>query len=87
MLETKEFQVEHTGIQIASELQDILQCWDLPEDKIVAATTDNGTNIVCALEQLGGIILDALRALSSWQSLKLLICLMYPRHWCDVETW
>ena len=53
MLETKEFQVEHTGIQIASELRDILQCWDLPEDKIVTATTDNGTNIVCALEQLG----------------------------------
>ena len=53
MLETKEFQVEHTGIQIASELRDILQSWDLPEDNVIAATTDNGTNIVCALEQLG----------------------------------
>ena len=53
MLETKEFQVEHTGMQIASELRDILQSWDLPEDKLIAATTDNGSNIVCGLEHLG----------------------------------
>jgi len=53
MLETKEFQIEHTGVQIASELRDILQNWDLSEDNLIAATTNNGSNIVCALEQLG----------------------------------
>jgi len=29
MLETKEFQVEHIGIQIAFELRNIIQSWDL----------------------------------------------------------
>ena len=53
MLETKEFQSEHTGIQIASELRDILESWDLSEDDLIAATTDNGSNIVSALEHLG----------------------------------
>jgi len=53
MLEAKEFQVEHTGVQIASELRDILENWHLPEDNLIAEATDNGSNIVCALEQLG----------------------------------
>ena len=53
MLEIKEFQEEHTGMEIASELRDILQSWDLPEDKLIAATTDNGSNIVYGLEHLG----------------------------------
>ena len=52
MLGTKEFQEEHTGLQIASELKDILQTWELSEDNLIAATTDNGSNIVCALEHL-----------------------------------
>ena len=47
MLPHEEFQVEHTGMEISSELRDILQSWDLPKDKLVAATTDNGSNIVC----------------------------------------
>ena len=53
MLETKEFQSEHTGVQIASELRDILQSWDLSEEDLIATTTDNSSNIVCALEHLG----------------------------------
>ena len=45
MLETEEFQVEHIGTQIASELKVILHSWNLSEDNLMTATTDNGTNI------------------------------------------
>jgi len=50
MLDTREFQEKHTGIQIATELRDILESWDLSEEYLVAATTDNGSNIVSALD-------------------------------------
>ena len=50
LLETLEFQEAHTGTNIAEELQEILRNWRLPQDKILAITTDNGTNIVAALE-------------------------------------
>ena len=50
LLETLEFPQSHTGTNIAKELQEILENWRLPEDKISAITTDNGTNIVAALE-------------------------------------
>ena len=50
LLETLEFQEAHTGADIAEELQVILKDWRLPQDKISAITTDNGTNIVAALE-------------------------------------
>ena len=50
LLETLEFQEAHTGTNIAEELQEILRNWSLPQDKISAITTDNGTNIVAALE-------------------------------------
>jgi len=55
MLDTKEFQEEHTGIQIAAELRDILENWDLSEECLLAAITDNGSNIVSALDQLDWI--------------------------------
>ena len=38
------------GTNIAKELQEILENWRLQEDKMSAITTDNGTNIVAALE-------------------------------------
>ena len=50
LLETLEFPEAHTGSSIAEELQEILKNWKLPQDKISAITTDNGTNIVAALE-------------------------------------
>ena len=55
MLDTKEFQEEHTGMQIAAELRDILESWGLSEECLVPATTDNGSNIVNALDQLDWI--------------------------------
>ena len=50
LLEMLEFQEAHTGTNIAEELQEILRNWSLPQDKISAITTDNGTNILAALE-------------------------------------
>ena len=50
LLETQVFPEAHTGSNIAEELQEILKNWKLPQDKISAITTDNGTNIVAALE-------------------------------------
>ena len=55
MLDTKEFQEEHTGIQIAAELKEILESWGLSEECLIAATFDNGSNIVNALDQLNWI--------------------------------
>ena len=46
MLDTKEFQEEHTGKQIAAG------SWGLSVECVVAATTDNGSNIVNAVDQL-----------------------------------
>ena len=54
MLDTK-FQEERTGTQIAAELRDILESWDLSEECLIAATTDNGSNIANALDQLDWI--------------------------------
>ena len=50
LLETLEFPESHTGTNIAEELQEILKNWRLSQNKISAITTDNGTNIVAALE-------------------------------------
>jgi len=52
MLDTKEFQEEHTGKQIATELREMLESWSLSEECLVAATIDNGSNTVNALDQL-----------------------------------
>ena len=53
LLETKEFPDTHTANNIAEELETILQEWNLPQDKLCAVTTDNGTNIVLAADILG----------------------------------
>ena len=51
LLETKEFSDSHTGINIAEELEGVLQDW-IPLHGLVAFTTDNGTNVVSATEFL-----------------------------------
>ena len=52
LLETREFPDSHTATNIAEELEGIIQEWNLPLDKLSAATTDNGSNIVLATELL-----------------------------------
>ena len=43
---------DHTGIHIAEAMESTLDSWGLPEKKQVCLTTDNGSNIVNAAEQL-----------------------------------
>ena len=49
LLDTAELSSEHTGVNLASELEESLHNWNLPADKLVAVTTDNARNIVNAL--------------------------------------
>ena len=44
--DTAELSVEHTGVLLATELEEALQRWNLPANNFVAATTDNARNIV-----------------------------------------
>uniref|UniRef100_A0AAV2M168 Transposase n=1 Tax=Knipowitschia caucasica TaxID=637954 RepID=A0AAV2M168_KNICA len=44
------FPNSHTGDNIAAALRDVLINWNLPEDKQVSITTDNGANVVKAAE-------------------------------------
>ena len=50
LLETVEFPEYHTGINISEELEVILEEWKLSQVNLSAVTTDNGSNIVSALE-------------------------------------
>ena len=52
LLEAKEFSDRHTGNNIAEELPVILDRWGLKPEMLSAATTDNGSNIVSAMEIL-----------------------------------
>jgi len=45
LLETKEFTEAHTANNIAEEMRNILSEWELDTMDLVAATTDNATNI------------------------------------------
>ena len=47
-LGTKYVPEEHTGLQLACCLEEILTDWRLDEKKMAAITTDNGANIVKA---------------------------------------
>ena len=47
-----EFPDSHTGVKIPEELKAILDEWGLAHDNLSAVTTDNGTNIVLAMELL-----------------------------------
>ena len=50
LLETKEFSDSHSAENVAEELRSILNQWELSTDKVVAATTDNCTNMVRAIQ-------------------------------------
>ena len=44
---------DHTGENIAAALQDILENWNLSTEKLIATTTDNGSNYIAAFNSLG----------------------------------
>lgn len=46
---------DHTGQNIADTISAILQNWELSKDKLVASTTDSGSNIVLAFRILHGV--------------------------------
>ena len=52
LLDTREFSESHTGENIATELKEILGEWNMSLENLVAATTDNGSNIVLTTEML-----------------------------------
>ena len=54
-LETVPMFSDHTGPNIADTISAILDNWDLSKDKLVAATTDSGSNIVSAFRILNAI--------------------------------
>jgi len=43
---------DHTGVNISKALQSILESWALPENKLACITTDNGSNMIAAVESL-----------------------------------
>ena len=43
---------DHTGVNISQALQSILESWALPENKLACITTDNGSNVIAAVEIL-----------------------------------
>ncbi|XP_019715163.1 zinc finger BED domain-containing protein 1-like [Hippocampus comes] len=49
-LQTSYFPDEHTGELLAAGLQEALDSWGLPQNKLVAITTDDGDNIKKAVE-------------------------------------
>ena len=49
-LQTSYFPQDHTGEHIAEALQDAIANWKLEEKHPVAITTDNGSNIIKAVE-------------------------------------
>ncbi|KAJ8369457.1 hypothetical protein SKAU_G00094850 [Synaphobranchus kaupii] len=52
-LQTSYFPQDHTGEHIAEALQDAIASWKLNERHMVAITTDNGSNVVKAVELNG----------------------------------
>ena len=52
LLATKEFPEAHTAVNIADELQNILQEWEIKGDMVSTITTDNGANITLAVRIL-----------------------------------
>ena len=53
LLDTREFLEAHTASNIATELEAVLDEWDLSSLNIGAVVTDNGSNIVRAVNDLG----------------------------------
>ena len=54
-LNTSPMYEDHTGENIASALNDVLNNWELSAEYLVASTTDNGSNIVAAFRSLDWI--------------------------------
>lgn len=52
LLDTSEFSTDHTGTNLASELEAILNEWKLCVDKLSACTTDNASNVISAMVSL-----------------------------------
>ena len=50
LLGTKEFAQSHTGLNIAEEIQNVLDEWNLSPEQVAAATTDNAFNMVLAID-------------------------------------
>lgn len=51
-LDTVPLLIDHTGENIAETLNDVLANWNLDHNKLVATTTDNGSNFVAAFQSL-----------------------------------
>ena len=51
LLETKEFPESHTSLNIANELTNILEEWNLGAENVAVITTNHGRNIA-AVDQL-----------------------------------
>lgn len=47
-LDTNPLYEDHTGLNIAGTFKDVLANWELPLDKLIAATTDNKSNYISA---------------------------------------
>ena len=52
-LQTMFMPQDHTGENIAEALSEALQQWKLPQCNLVSITTDNGTNVIAAMDILG----------------------------------
>ena len=52
LLDTSECSMDHTGVNLASELETILNNWHIGVDKLSGCTTDNASNIVSAMSIL-----------------------------------
>ena len=53
-LDTVPVFADHTGQNIVDAVVDIFDNWQLSTDKLVAATTDSGSNIVAAFNECTG---------------------------------
>ena len=51
-LDTVPLLIDHTDQNIAETLKDVLANWNLDHDKLIATTTDNGSNFVAAFQSL-----------------------------------
>ena len=50
LLGTKEFVLSHTGLNIAEEIRIVLDEWNLSPEQVCAATTDNASSMVLAMD-------------------------------------
>jgi len=74
-LETKEMPVAHNAENLAEELDQEMKEWNI-HSKVVAATTDNGKNVINAVEKL-----ELLNLSHVWHTLQLVV-----KHAFDVPS-